>query len=494
MVAVLAMLGPRAVAAYAAHRLRRRLGLIRRALPDLPAPTGPFLGETALPCPSPVPVPPHGTEIDPFAAADLRPVWETARWADLATLSPAMADRCIAAFLSANPPYRGVHWVSAQEAAIRLLHLAQAAIRHGRDAAPPPGLRALAALHWRRVMAERAYETAQDNNHSLAAEAAGIAAGLLTGDPALAARALRRTDRAATRLIAPCGAFSQHSARYQRMAVDLLSLAAALAERQGLRPGFGARHAAAAAWLDRITDPVSGRMARLGHDDGTALAAPPPPPAPMRPARWSGRGFMGFSAGAAWAVLRVPGSRHRPAHADLLHLDLWHAGRNLLCDGGTGAYHPTPGDRWWLDHFPSVAAHNTVQFDDAPQMPRRGRFLMGPWPDGGVLADGGWIRDTRGNLHERRVFAATHVWRIEDRLAGPFASAVLRWRLDPALDWRATPDGIEAAGVTLTIAGAAAVTLERGWISPAYGQVAPALVLTARLPRGPARIATYINP
>jgi hypothetical protein len=118
---------------------------------------------------------------------------------------------------------------------------------------------------------------------------------------------------------------------------------------------------------------------------------------------------------------------------------------------------------------------------------------MGPWPDGGVLADGGWIRDARGNLHERRVSVAACLWRIEDRLAGPFASAVLRWRLDPALDWRATSDGAQATGVTLAIAGAAAVTLEQGWISRVYGQVTPAPVLTARLPAGTAQVTTFIN-
>ncbi len=486
------MLGPRALSAWGLHRLRRGLGLVRRALRDQPVPSGPFLGAVAPPClPSPD-LPPHCTALDPFAGADIRPVWEAARWAELADLPAEEADLRIAAFLSANPPFRGVHWLSAQEAAIRLLHLAWAAVRHGRDTAPPPGLRALAALHWRRVVAERAYEAAQDNNHSLAAAAAGIAAGLLAGDRALAARALARTERTASRLIAPCGAFAQHSARYQRMAVDLLSLAAALAERQGLRPGFGARHAAAYAWLDRITDPVSGRMARLGHDDGTALAAPPPPPAPPRPARWSGRGFMGFSAGGGWGVLRVPGSRFRPAHADLLHLDLWHAGRNLLCDGGTGAYHPAPADRWWLDYFPSVAAHNTVQFDGAPQMPRLGRFLMGPWPAGGVLANGGWVRDARGNRHERRIHAGAGAWRIEDRLAGPFTTATLRWRLDPALAWRAIPAGAQAEGALLTISGASSVALEQGWISPAYGLVSSAPVLTAHLTAGTAEVLTSI--
>lgn len=492
-IAVLAMLGPRALAAWGLHRARLRLGLVRRALADAPVPAGPFLGIAPPAVPPPAPLPPHALDIDPFAGADIRPLWETARWGELVGLAPAEADRRIAAFLAANPPFRGPHWVSAQEAAIRLLHLAYAAVIHDRDADPPPGLRTLAALHWRRVRAEADYEAAQDNNHSLAAAATGLAAGLLTRNRTLSARALRRTERVAAKLIAPCGAFSQHSARYQRMAVDLLSLAALLARRQGLRPDFDALHAAAAAWLDRVTDPVSGRMARIGHDDGTALVAPPPPPVPPRPGRWSGRGFMGFAAGAAWALLRVPGSRFRPAHADLLHLDLWHAGRNLLGDGGTGAYHPAPAERWWLDHFPAVEAHNTVQFDGAPQLRRRGRFLMGPWPAGGVLADGGWVRDASGNRHERRVHTAPGEWQVEDRLAGAFANAVLRWRLDPELEWTPAPDGARGDGAVIAVEGAATVALERGWVSPAYGRVTQAPVLVAHLPAGTARAVTRIT-
>jgi len=487
------MLGPAALSAYAWHRASRGLGIVRRALPDLPLPPGPYLGTEPVVLAAVGPAPPHALEIDPFSAADLRPVWEKGRWADLPHLPPDQADRRIAAFLGENPPFRGPHWVSAQEAAIRILHLAWAAQRHGRDATPTAGLRALAALHWRRIRAERAYEMSQDNNHSLAAAAAGIAAGLLLGDRALAAAALRGTERVAHRLIAPCGAFSQHSVRYQRMAVDLLSLAAALAERQGLSPGFGAAHRAAAAWLDRMRDPVSGRYARIGHDDGTRLSAPAPPMVSPRPADWTGRGFMGFAHGTSWAVLRIPGSRFRPAHADLLHLDFWRDGRNLLCDGGTGAYHPPPGSEWWLDHFPAVEAHNTIQFDGQPQMLRHGRFLMGPWPRGGALPAGGWIADSHGNRHERRVQPGA-TWRIEDRLAGPFSEAVLRWRLDPGLDWHATPDGAATHVARVRITGApAAIAIEPGWSSPAYGQVTTAPILTARLPSGTACILTVIE-
>lgn len=488
------MLGTAALGAYAWHRTARGLGLTRRALPDQALPAAPYLGTDPLPPFACAPPLPHATTIAPLAGDDIRPVWETARWAELPLLPPDAADRHIAAFLAANPPYRGPHWVSAQEAAIRLLHLAWAALRHGRHAAPPPGLRALAALHWRRVRAERAYEAAQDNNHSLAAAAAGIAAGLLTDDPALSAAALRRTERVAARLIAPCGAFSQHSVRYQRMAVDLLSLAAALAMAQGLRPGFGAAHLAAATWLDWLRDPVSGDYPRIGHDDGTALTAPPPPAAPPRPGHWAGRGFMGFAQGESWAVLRLPGSRFRPAHADLLHLDLWRGGRNLLCDGGTGAYNPPPGAAWWLDHFPSVAAHNTIQFDAQPQIPRVGRFLMGPWPEGGTLPMGGWVRDAAGNRHERTIRPGTD-WTITDILSGPFAQATLRWRLDPGQSWRPIPGGAETRATRIRVLGPPAddVRIAAGWISPAYGTVAPAPVLTATIPPGITRVETVIE-
>ncbi len=294
----------------------------------------------------------------------------------------------------------------------------------------------------------------------------------------------------------------------------------------GLGPAARDRAAAATRWLARLACPETGALPRIGHQDGSAFAdlslagpadargsiaraarlfagrpagaaADPgcawlgldPPAAPPWPAeaRWTSAGFAGWQAGRARAVLRtgVP-LRFRPGQADLLHLDLWDGPRALLRDGGTGAYNPPPEQAWWHAHFTGTAAHNTVAFDAADQMPRAGRFLFARWPRTGALpgGEGAWIRDHRGNRHERWVAASAdgRRWTVEDRVAGPFRALALRWRLDPAEAWRLTPTGVAAAPARIEVVADAPLTLalEQGWESPAYGEVRPAPVLVAR--------------
>jgi hypothetical protein len=62
----------------------------------------------------------------------------------------------------------------------------------------------------------------------------------------------------------------------------------------------------------------------------------------------------------------------RPAHADLLHVDLWHQGINLLADAGTYAYNLAEP---WQNRLSSTLVHNTVNVADQDQMLRDGKFL-----------------------------------------------------------------------------------------------------------------------
>ncbi|QEK13199.1 hypothetical protein FQB35_13475 [Crassaminicella thermophila] len=64
----------------------------------------------------------------------------------------------------------------------------------------------------------------------------------------------------------------------------------------------------------------------------------------------------------------------RPAQMDQLHIDLWHKGKNILCDSGTYSYATDIGKEMAL-----TAAHNTVKVDDKEQMKKRGPFLIYDW-------------------------------------------------------------------------------------------------------------------
>lgn len=535
-------LGPRALAfalmgrgAWARARLAARLA-------DRPLPAAPGLPPVTSAGPAPAvarPLPAPGFDIaapaariEPMAGRDIRPVWEANRWAELLRLARAGQGAQAAAWLSAwfdvNPPYRGPNWGCGQEAALRALHLAlAAALLDGRP--DRETMRLLA----RRIGANPAYALAQDNNHPVSEAAGLLACGLATGDARLALRASRRLDAVVGRLVAPDGSFSQPSPAYQRLLLDVMSVAEWLRRRWSgppAAPATLARMAEATRWLHRLACPRTGALPRIGHQDGShvadlseagpddasgsleraarlfchasagwpedagcaAMGLPLPGETLGRPGDWRSAGFLGRRSGRARAILRTGPLRFRPNHADLLHLDLWDGPLNLLRDGGTGAYNPQ--DRSWVAYFQGTAAHNTIGFDGEDQMPRLGPFLFAHWPETGVLPDGGWLRDWRGRTHARELVATLGGFRVEDRIGGPFREAVLRWRLAPG-EWRQVRDGVEGPAARLTVSADAPVELRlaEGRESLAYGATSPLPVLEARVGAGATRLTTLIG-
>lgn len=546
-------LGPRPVVLFAWHRLRLGLGLAHRALPDLPAPRGPFLPDAEA-SPSlkrdwygPFSPEAHALDVLTRSGEDIRALWEAHRLAPLLSLAMAVrrqpeanhlnqAEALLADWAAANPPFRGPAWACAQEAALRAIGISLALALLGADHRLSPGARGLLALHAQRIRATRAYGAAQDNNHPIS-EAAGLfICGLLLGrvrDQRAGARAL---SRAVARLVSPCGAFAQASPAYHRLMLDVLAIAEWFRRRHGA-PGFAApfaeRATAATQWLGRVMAP-NGALPRIGPCDDSAFAdlsglgagdaraslerasrlflgasaslpqdpgcralglAEKPPKATEQTEHWRSAGWFGRGgAGGARGVLRtgVP-LRFRPGQADLLHFDLWDGNENLLRDGGSGAYLPPPGFDWWQRMLSGGAGHNLITFDDAEPMPRLGPFLFGRWPRCRAIPDGAKTRDWRGNRHARRIECRGRLWRVEDRVRGNFRRLALRWRLCPG-DWQRIGDGVESAKARITISADAPFSLEliRGWESTAYGRVEPAPVLELRAQRPIGRIFTDI--
>jgi hypothetical protein len=486
----------------------------------------------------------HALDLDLFAAGDIRPVWERNRLlavpllAALHRIAPgaghlARAEALLGDWCRANPPFRGPAWACGQEASFRALHLLLARALLGQDRAPPtPGMAALLALHARRIAATRAYALAQDNNHPISEAAAAYALGDAAEGARLAALCAR--------LIAPDGGFAQVSPGYLRALCDTLSVMEWLRRRAGAPPlpePFGARAAAAARLLGRLAAPGSGALPRIGpmdgaqvadlsadgendaggsaeralrlfcgegfgrdEDIGCALLGLPPPARPLpRPAVWRAEGYAGWEASGVQAVLRAGPLRFRPGQADLLHLDLRVDGLPLLPDAGSPTYNPPRGAPW-AGYFEATRAHNAVAFDeDGPwrgdQMPRVGRFLFARWPKVAALPDGAVLTDRRGNRHLRRVVLEGRRLVVEDELAGPFRSAVLRWRLGGAGPWRLSSTGAEAPGVVVAVGAdrPLELALAPGWDSPAQGVVRPVPVLEARLGPGACRIRSVIT-
>ncbi|UPY36174.1 heparinase II/III-family protein [Sediminicoccus sp. KRV36] len=474
----------------------------------------------------------------PMAGADLRPLWEANRWAELPRLALKGQAREIGpwldAWLAAHPPYRGAHWGCGQEAALRALHLALACALGG--LAPP---RAVMQVLARRIGANPAYALAQDNNHPVSEAAGLLVCGLALDDPRLAARGARRLDAAIARLVAEDGSFAQASPAYHRLLLDVVASAECLRQRGGGPPAAPltlARMAAATRWLHRLACPQTGLLPRIGHQDGSHVAdlsgaGPDDARASLeraarlfcgasagwpddagcaalglaRPqvvlggvvlgevADWRGAGLLGRRFGPFRAILRTGPLRFRPGHADLLHLDLWRGGVNLLRDGGTGAYNPENPD--WVPYFQGAAAHNTVEFDGEDQMPRLGPFLFHHWPETGALPEGGWWRDHRGRCHARELRGLPTGFSVEDRISGPFRRAVLRWRLAPGA-WQLTADGVLGGLMRLRVRADGPFTLRlcEGQESLAYGAVSPLPALEISLGKEISRISTKIEP
>ena len=466
----------------------------------------------------------------PMAGADIRPLWEANRWAELPCLALEGRGHDIApwteAWMVANPPYFGPNWGCGQEAALRGLHLALACQING--TAPP---RAAMASLARRIGANPSYALAQDNNHPISEAAGLLVCGLSLQDAGLAARGARRLDTSIARLVAEDGSFAQASPAYHRLLLDVMAVTQWLREKgPPAAPLTLRRMAAATIWLHRLACPQTGRLPRIGHQDGSHVAdlsgAGPDDARPSleRAARifcnasagspddpgctamglalptarlsaageWRSAGFLGRRAGNGRAILRTGPLRFRPGHADLLHLDVWAGSVNLLRDGGTGAYNPA--DPGWINLFQGTAAHNTIRFDGEDQMPRLGPFLFSHWPEAGELPDGGWLRDRRGRTHTREVFAEPWGFRVEDRIGGAFAQAVLRWRLAPGA-WWLTPDGVAGPAARLRVSadGPMRLRLEEAVESLAYGQASALPVLDVYLTARHSRITTEIR-
>ncbi len=490
----------------------------------------------------------HALDISAHAGGDLRLLWEAHRLSALLALAIAArrdpkggalarVEALLADWSAANPPFRGPGWACAQEAALRAMNFALALALLGADQALTPAARQFLEQHARRIRATPAYGAAQDNNHPIS-EAAGLfVCGLLLRDQRDQRQGARALLRAITRLVSPCGAFAQASPTYHRLMLDTIAVAEWFRQRHQA-PGFGAEFAARAAaatlWLERVMAP-DGALPRIGPCDDSCFAdlsqAGPhdargsleraarlflgrsagfpadagcavlglQPLAGARvaaPNRWRSAGWLGLrGAGGAQGLLRtgVP-LRFRPGQADLLHFDLWDGAENLLRDGGSGAYFPPLGLGWWQAALADGAGHNLIIFDGAEPMPRLGPFLLARWPRCRAIPDGAKSRDWRGNRHARRIEQRGRVWRVEDRLRGPFRHLRLRWRIAPG-DWEARGNGFASGKGVISLSADAPFTLAlvQGHESPVYGRVVPAPVIELNAAAPISRIFTEIT-
>lgn len=493
-------------------------------------------------------------------------------------------------FIQHNPPFQGPNWVSAQEVGLRLIAMAFAGqVMAVSDQSTPQRKLQLAqaiAQHARRIPPTLLYARAQNNNHLLS-EAAGLfTASLVLPDHRHAPRWRRLGwkwfQRGIQKQISPDGVYMQHSTNYHRLMLQLALWMDAICRRRGLVLPAETQEklAAATRWLLVLLDPVSGRTPNLGANDGAyilplstqsfddyrpvaqAAGAAFLHKFPVQQGAWDEmRLWLGLNASGAermgtkddsaelaalerkigvvrhpqnshsWAYLRLAAFQDRPGHADLLHVDLWYAGKNLALDAGTYLYNASPP---WDNALTRTQVHNTVQVDEQEQMRRVGRFLYLDWVNTEIVSDeqaqdgrlrklvaqhGGYAR--LGVIHRRFLSALEDGnWLVEDQLLeknGSYRSGdnqrsfCLHWLL-PDCPWWLERRADEVDLHLDTISGRIKIGLARkagspsptalqvqviragellegdglisptwGWYSPLYGDKIPALALRCLL-------------
>ncbi|TWT42181.1 Heparin-sulfate lyase precursor [Phycisphaerae bacterium RAS1] len=208
---------------------------------------------------------------------------------------------------------------------------------------------------------------------------------------------------------------------------------------------FGVSGGVGPAGGGRATEPAGGGRATEPAEGGRATRG-----------RATGGGYFVIRRGESWVMLRCHSYRDRPAHLDMLHVDLWWRGLNILQDAGTYQYF-IPDHPALERYFKSIRAHNTIEIDAAEPLQAATRFLWLPWPKARVIsAPPSEIADRRSTpaapgepadfagehyayarppwhvVHRRTLRAAENGWSIVDELRGrrrSRQSATLRWRM-----------------------------------------------------------------
>ncbi|HAF61828.1 MAG TPA: hypothetical protein DCK95_05835 [Anaerolineaceae bacterium] len=415
---------------------------------------------------------------------DIKFIWEPARagWAFLLARAFYLSgdDRYAQSFIQLfnqyqqeNPPYHGPNWVSAQEAALRIMAFCFAyQVFSESEHFPTKTISDLSlaiALNAHRIPPTLCYARSQRNNH-LISEAVGLyTAGLfLQGYPP--ARAWERKgkkvfEQAILDQIDKNGTYIQHSTNYHRLMLDEALWMTSIANSAGdsFSQAVLQKLALATQHLYRMTDTISGHVPNLGNQDGSNVL-------PLATAdhldyraslQAASRQFLGknaFEEGSwdekslwlnikpqaetlheqedtlqlhsshGWASLRAITYHARPAHADQLHVEIWHNGQNLALDAGTFLYNAPPP---WQNALRTTLVHNTICIDRRDQMLAAGKFLWLDWANAEIhestatrvtASHNGYKK--MGINHTRTLSSTPKGWEVADELQSMKSQAV----------------------------------------------------------------------
>lgn len=364
---------------------------------------------------------------------DIKTIWEPARFSWAIPLCQANQIHPFGKYArtfwknmdiywTANPEGQGPNWSSAQEVALRLVPwLLAAQTFQNSPESTTARIKRFVQVIWQqnhRIALTLNYSRSQNNNHLLSEALGLMIGGLVFRETVTGKKWLRQGfnefQKGILCQIEPDGTYSQHSSNYHRLMLHLALLFKIASQKAGFSPSTKVRQrlAKATSWMIAQMDETTGYLPNLGHNDGSNLlpmgcidyldyrptvqaasrsflGSPYLPAGPwdelsnwlglsaaheetLNSAQLGSKAIQRIGNTHTWATLRALQFHSRPAHTDLLTIDIWHDGVNLLTDAGTYAYNLADP---WQNALAGTAVHNTVMVNGQDQMIRSGKFL-----------------------------------------------------------------------------------------------------------------------
>src|SRR5579863_123700 len=456
---------------------------------------------------------------------DVRVAWEPSRLQHLVALGllirhgvDEVGDRAVRlledqflSWVAANPPLKGIHYISTMECGLRILAVCHALdLARERLCSPDriwPALLDLIESHAGLIFKRPSFDSSC-GNHSIAESAGLVYAGVLFPEFGDAREwrdlGLSILEAEAGRQVLGDGGGIEQSLWYQRFILDLYGLVTELLIHAGhpVAPVIRDALSRGRRFLKGLAGGVD-RLPAIGDgDNGYALS--PFLQFSSERENWV-PGLVTFPE-AGYSAIRTeerallvldhgplgmaPANGH--GHADALSVLIRVEERELLIDPGTYTY---SGDARWRAYFRGTAAHNTVTVDGQDQAVQEASFIWSrPFqcrlvrsettPDGTIrlLAyHTGYLRLNEGVLHWRAlVFRPMEGWLIWDYLHGEGSHTLdLHWHLGGHLG--VEPDGGAGSFVLTGPPLNVRLSVSGGEISTHFGESDPILGWRSRL-------------
>ncbi len=406
----------------------------------------------------PAPNDQHFSEINEFGYGDVKTIWEASRFGFVFHLARCFARtgnvqyaetywRLLEHWMDSNPPYQGINWKCGQESGLRFM----AAVFgfHVFSKCPATSVERikrftqLAAATGNRIEKHIGYAISQKNNHGISEAVALWTIGTLFPEfkqsSGWQSKGLAVLKQLCLELIYEDGAFSQHSANYHRLVLQLLCWIVRLADVNNipLDQQVLERFQQATHFIESLLNDTTGHPPRYGADDGALIL-------PLnhcdyfdfRPVVqlsrtickqpnlyidgcwnedlfWFGlpanqkdneaetesiaaakhttslkhfpHGGIGrLDSEQTTAVIRAGSFRHRPAQSDLMHVDISWKGQNVAIDPGTYSYN---GNQHWR-HIPFMLnhQHNSIIIDSIEPETCVSKFMLLPWNEAELVS------------------------------------------------------------------------------------------------------------